>query len=301
MSRGAIYGIALLLSIITISAAFNQLQEVTPKTVSLNDLNVEITTSKKVYHVGDVINGTVWLVNDTPQTVHLDPIYTSYLTAGYTPNLYSATINIDYASRYSGREIPAWGRVGFLPFLYSASQVGTFEIRTYETSASVEVIAERTLAVSQERVTTERSITIRLHNIFNSSIFFGVQYSLSKLKEGTWERFPSDPIWVLVGYSTSPGEEFTQTIDILGLTSGTYRVSKEVSLGGFSGEHVEVSAEFTVDRPPDDSEGVPVYGYYPMVTAISEESLESPDYPMLYLYNRGGLELTLPSAFRIES
>ncbi|MCX6656916.1 MAG: hypothetical protein NTY03_17625, partial [Candidatus Bathyarchaeota archaeon] len=125
-------------------------------------------------------------------------------------------------------------------------------------------------------------------------------YSLSKLKNDTWQRFPSDPIWILVGHFTSPGEEFTQTIDILGLTSGIYRVSKEVSLGGFSGEHIEVSTEFTVDRPPGDPKGVPVYGYYPMVTGISWESLESPVYPMLRLYNRGGLELTLPSDFRIE-
>jgi hypothetical protein len=69
MNKGVIYGVALLLSIITISAAFNQLQDITPKTVSVNDLDVEITTSKKIYHIGEIINGTVWLVNNTPQTV----------------------------------------------------------------------------------------------------------------------------------------------------------------------------------------------------------------------------------------
>jgi hypothetical protein len=90
-SRGVVFGIALLLALITISAASNQLQQIAPKRVSVNDLKVEITTTKSVYNVGEVINGTIWLVNETPQPVHLDPIYTAYLTAGYTSNLYSAT------------------------------------------------------------------------------------------------------------------------------------------------------------------------------------------------------------------
>ena len=131
-----------LLAAITVIASLNQPQQITPMLVSLSDLNVEITTTKTVYHVGDVIKGTLWIVNNSSQPVYIEQIHTAYLTAGYVdpPDLHSASVNIDYASPNTEREIPAWGKVGFIPFLFSASQVGTFEIRGYGSSISVKVI-----------------------------------------------------------------------------------------------------------------------------------------------------------------
>ena len=139
-SRGIVFSMALLLALITISAALNQQQPIAPKKVSVNDLKVMITTTKSVYNVGEVINGTIWLVNETPQPVQLDPIYTFYLTAGYAPFIYGTVGHISPASPDAVIEIPAWGRVSFLPLRYSAGQVGTFEIRAYGASAKVEVI-----------------------------------------------------------------------------------------------------------------------------------------------------------------
>ena len=136
---GFICGVVVLLAIITLGVAFNQPQTTTPKIISVNDLKVEITTTKSTYQVGDVINGTVWFVNDTPQPVYLDLVYTAYVTAGYVPNLYSASVHISYASPNPGMEIPAGGSVGFLPFRFSADHAGTFEIRAFGASAQVEV------------------------------------------------------------------------------------------------------------------------------------------------------------------
>jgi hypothetical protein len=153
------------------------------------------------------------------------------------------------------------------------------------------------LTVSQQHVTTEKSMTIHLLNDFNSSIFFGVEYDLYKMGSGNWTRFPSEPSWIAIGFSRSPGETYDQSIDVSGLITGLYRVSKEVDLGS---NHKVVYADFTVDRPHDNPNGVPSFGYNPFVVALAEQSMESPNNPMVEIYNHGGLTLTLPSTYHIE-
>jgi len=153
------------------------------------------------------------------------------------------------------------------------------------------------LTVSNQHVTTEKSMTIHLLNNFNSSIFFGVEYDFYKMESSNWTRFPSESMWILIGISRSPGETYDQSIDLSGLTSGLYRVSKEVDYGS---SHKVLYADYTVDRPHDDPNGLPSYGYDPTVISLAHESMESPYNPMVEIYNHGGLTLTLPSVYHIE-
>ena len=153
------------------------------------------------------------------------------------------------------------------------------------------------LTVSQQHVTTEKSMKIHLLNDFNSSIFFGVEYDFYKMESGNWTTFPSGPMWIMIGISRSPGEAYDESIDVSGMTSGLYRVSKEVDLGS---AHKVVYADFTVDRPVDNPNGLPSYGYDPMVTGLAQESIESPNNPMVEIYNHGGLTLSLPSVYHID-
>jgi hypothetical protein len=135
-TKQSIYIIALL-EIITLTAATNQPQKATIKKVSLNDLKVEITTTKTTYRVSEDITGTIWLVNDSPETLTLAPIFTANFTAGYTLNLKSSTVNFDYSSPET--EIPSGGRFNFIPFHYTASKQGTYEIMSYGAKATVDV------------------------------------------------------------------------------------------------------------------------------------------------------------------
>lgn len=136
---------SVLLAVITFTSLLYQIQPTSPRRVSLNDLKVEITTTKETYVVGEVINGTVWFVNDSPRLVYLDPIYTAYINAGYSDMISgsSSMVHIDYVSPNAVIEIPAWGRVAFLPFHYEASRVGTFVIRVFGLSFSVGIVNPR--------------------------------------------------------------------------------------------------------------------------------------------------------------
>jgi hypothetical protein len=142
-TKAIILSTSILLAIITVVALLNQPPFITPPLVSVNDLKVEITTTKTTYHVGEIINGTVWLINNSDQPVLIDQISTAYITAGYSdpPDLHTSQIDIDYATSNPRKEILPWGRLGLIPFLYSASQSGTFEIRSYGAIKSVRVIA----------------------------------------------------------------------------------------------------------------------------------------------------------------
>ncbi|MCX6655184.1 MAG: hypothetical protein NTY03_08690 [Candidatus Bathyarchaeota archaeon] len=133
---------SILLAAITFTSLFYQIQPTSPRRVSLNDLKVEITTTKGTYVVGEIINGTVWFVNDSPRLVYLDPIYTVYMNMGYSDTISgsSSRVFIDYTSPNAVIEIPAWGRVAFLPFHHEASRVGTFMIRIFGVSYSVRIV-----------------------------------------------------------------------------------------------------------------------------------------------------------------
>ncbi len=138
-ARRIVYGAALLLAIVAVAAATSQPQTTPIRKVSLSDLEVEITTTKTTYRVGEAIMGIIWLVNNSPEPVSLTRTFTAYVTAGYPPDLHSAVVNIDYASPDAETEIPSGGRVGLIPFSYSTGKAGAFEVRAYGATATIEV------------------------------------------------------------------------------------------------------------------------------------------------------------------
>lgn len=140
--KSAIINTSVLLVAITFTGLLYQIQPTSPRRVSLNDLKVEITTTKGTCVVGELINGTVWFVNDSPRLVYLNPIYKAYINAGYSDTISgsSGIIHIDYVSPDAVIEIPANDRVAFIPFHYEANRAGTFVIRTLGSSISVRII-----------------------------------------------------------------------------------------------------------------------------------------------------------------
>jgi hypothetical protein len=304
MSRGVIYGVALLLSIITISAAFNQLQEVTPKMVSLNDLNVEITTSKKVYHVGDVINATFSYVNPTNQTI----------------TLFSTPTIIHYSGHYLGDEVTIEATVQFsrnnsnfagikiLPghvydvwtTTFYASKVGSFEIRCNDLIETVQVFPENAknpiLRVSPANVTTEDTVQITTFNPGPSTIRFGDQYTVEKMLHGSWIEVPVQYASLLMVWDELPGHSLSESVNVTGLDSGTYRMSKEIDLNG---SKQRLNAFFSVTRPPESEEVLPHWGLRYLAN-VAEASTESPDRPMLILGNIGARSLSLDDSYILE-
>jgi hypothetical protein len=95
-----------------------------------------------------------------------------------------------------------------------------------------------------------------------------------------------------------PGESFEDILNVKGLGSGRYRLLKEAEFES-TGEEISLIKEFNVDRPDEPEDEIPVYGYRYSL-GLSEVSRESPDRPMLEVYNLGARSLFFDSSYVLE-
>lgn len=104
-------------------------------------------------------------------------------------------------------------------------------------------LKQTTLAPSAE------SIPFEIQNTGDTSITFGVGYTLEKFQHGSWYEYPFKPdvAFILIALILRPGETHkgSVSVDLLKypLTEGRYRVVKKVSADGQSRV---LAAEFTV-------------------------------------------------------
>ena len=146
------------------------------------------------------------------------------------------------------------------------------------------------LTVSNQHVTTEKSLTIHVTNNSTSTIEFGEPFNIYKLENGSWAPFPGPRIWILPLYIVPPGGHFSQVVNITGAISGRYRATKWIRVNG-TGK--SMSADFIVQRPSINPGGGPEYGYALEPVSLSSEGR------FIELYNHGGLAVTLPSEFHV--
>ncbi|MDP2900672.1 MAG: hypothetical protein Q8O47_06860 [Candidatus Bathyarchaeota archaeon] len=162
-----------------------------------------------------------------------------------------------------------------------------------------EIMAD--LRVEGGEVTTQDSIRLLVTNTGETTIGFGYEYHIEKHVNGTWWRIPNGLIaWLAVLYTMGPGGSGSSgMINVKGLDSGSYRISKEFQAEGVNGRKM-LFAEFTVSRPPEENlASLPRWGF-DFSYALAEQSMESPDYPRLWLSNDGARSLLISSSYRLE-
>lgn len=154
------------------------------------------------------------------------------------------------------------------------------------------------LRVEPEMVTVEEKASIVIDNMGWTRLLFGEMYDFEKLVNGTWKPAPSEFIWILPLHVVSPGGSYSQKMNIVGLDSGTYRVLKEVKADGTNLKQT-LCAQFTINRPPEDPDEPPRWGYR-VSWGLAEESIESPDRPMLELVNLGMRRLYMDGSYTLD-
>jgi hypothetical protein len=102
------------------------------------------------------------------------------------------------------------------------------------------------LSVQPSNVTEEGAMTLRIFNPGPWNIEYGLMYHLEKMVNGTWTPVEDQTFWAMVAISMGAGSAWNQSVNVTGLESGLYRVSKEI---GYDGQKQVFYAEFTVSRP----------------------------------------------------
>ena len=102
------------------------------------------------------------------------------------------------------------------------------------------------LSVQPSNVTDEGAIALRIFNPGPWSIEYGLMYHLEKMVNETWTPVEDHTWWAMLLISASAGSAWNQSVNVTGLDSGLYRVSKEIE---YDGQRQVFYAEFTVSRP----------------------------------------------------
>ena len=113
-------------------------------------------------------------------------------------------------------------------------------------SSYSEDVWELKASVNPTSVTNENTLRLTVYNPGPSSIWFGDEYHIEKWVNGTWREVQLRNIWLTYLLGVIPGSTLHQTIDLRGLSSGVYRVYKDVERQGVWGRIYE---DFTVSRP----------------------------------------------------
>jgi hypothetical protein len=146
------------------------------------------------------------------------------------------------------------------------------------------------MRVEPPMVTEETTINLVIENEGSSTLNYGTMYSIEKYVNGTWVHAPNRCVWTAIMLIHEPGVTRSYKMEVEGLDSGNYRVKKEVEAEGTDLEEV-LLAGFTVERPFEPDTGEPPRFGFRYTTMFADESMESPDRPMLMVTNLGARKL----------
>jgi len=151
------------------------------------------------------------------------------------------------------------------------------------------------LNVHPLNVTDEASVTIRVFNPGPWTIEYGDMFQVEKVVNGSWRPVVTRGVWLAYLACLGAGGELSQSVNVTGLDSGIYRVSKEIEFGG---QKQRFYAEFNVTRPIESGDVLPRWGLR-YEAGVAEASVESPDRPMLILDNLGARTLYLDDSYTL--
>ena len=206
--------------------------------VTIDDVEVEIDTSRDYYYLGENFTATIYLVNSRSRDVWMEPMI-GIPFSGSSTNGLAGTLPHVFLNVMDGRLfIPAKTKVILIDRLFTPKKSGEFTITSLGARKKVLIIEsqsenETVNAIMNKRsFTTEMEATLFIANVGINSITFGFDYKIKKkVVEGFWEEvfpFPSPSAWPAVLYGLKSGKVFHQIIKIDSLETGQYRINKKV-------------------------------------------------------------------------
>ncbi len=219
----------------------------------------------------------VYSLNTDDETYYSPDVVDAYLTVT-NRNPYPMNVTgfgeVTWSSRYSGEEwysISLMGDWAFSPTIpanttknltshrFSAPKPGEFEMKfsasgthIYDCGKVVKVVAAPDenltprLTAVLENATTEAVLNLIMFNPSHSTIYYGYPYQIEKMMNGTWSKVPFNGVWILPLMELKPGDTYHQNVDITGLDSGHYRISKNFERQALQ---TTLYAEFEIYRP----------------------------------------------------
>ena len=110
--------------------------------VNLSDLEVRVVTNKKEYYVNETIKAALYVYNNNPYPVRLEPIRVIYISGNYVsdPEKISGIAHIDYAEQYQYILIKANSSKLLFEDEFIVRKLGEFMINMLGASTTVNVI-----------------------------------------------------------------------------------------------------------------------------------------------------------------
>ena len=152
------------------------------------------------------------------------------------------------------------------------------------------------LILNPSMITNETTATFQINNNLGRQISFNDTYFFQRLTEVGWQSYPSEIIWTYSLNGVNPGGIYTHRINIEGLITGKYKLIKNIN---YDDSNINLSTEFSVNRPIINPESSPKYGYR-LISFFSMESKDNFNYTVLNLINMGGLKLDISKGYEIE-
>ncbi|MCX6653715.1 MAG: hypothetical protein NTY03_01200 [Candidatus Bathyarchaeota archaeon] len=155
---------------------------------------------------------------------------------------------------------------------------------------------EPTLSTQPANVTDEDSVTIKIFNPGPWVVEYGDFFQVEKMVNGTWRPVAIRSVWLMYLAGLGAGGEGSQRVNVTGLDSGLYRLSKEIEYGGKKQWFYD---EFNVERPMENANDLPRWGLRVEV-AMADATMKFPDRPSLLLTNMGARTLYVDGSYELE-
>jgi hypothetical protein len=202
------------------------------------DIEVEITTSRDNYTLGESFTATLHLVNNGSKDVRMNPIYELPFRGSSVndPEPNTGVIHLDWIQG-AKIHVPPKSKFKLFERDFESQYSGEFIISCFGVKKTVQILDSESEGETVNAIMNKRSFkktdeaTLFITNVGLNRITLGDKYEIQKRDGDTWvEVPPSDysDIWLSYLAILDSGDTFRQAVTIDSLEIGQYRVSKTV-------------------------------------------------------------------------
>ena len=205
--------------------------------VAIDDVEVEIDTSRDYYYLGDSFTANVYLVNTRSKDVWMEPV-SSLSFSGVSKNDPEPAIGIVDISWTDKFHIPANSKAQLLHQGFKPKFLGEFIITCLGARKKVLILESNSENETVNAMMNKHSFkktdeaTLFITNVGLNRITLGDKYEIQKKDGDLWVEVPASlhhpNIWLMYLDLLDSGNVFRQEVTIDALEIGQYRISKTV-------------------------------------------------------------------------
>ncbi len=224
--------------------------------VTIDDVEVEIDTSRDYYYLGDSFTANVYLVNNRSKDVWMEPV-SSFSFSGVSENDPASGLVVDVTDNPEGRlHIPTQTKVLLIDQLFMPNELGEFTITCLGARKKVLIIESQSENEKVNAMMNKHSFkktdeaTLFITNVGLNTITIVDPYEIQNKDGDLWVKVsPSDyrDVWLDYLLELDSGGIFRQQVEIDRLEAGMYRISKEIYTD-FPQEHFTLFVEFEIQE-----------------------------------------------------